>query len=246
MNLQVFYHCALMPGALPIAKEQIDLAAWVDLCYMRGSLVGPEADRVALLNYADSQGVTLFGRYESNGFTEFEYPTLTDLWNQAKAFPDDAFLYWHTKGASLPGDARKRHWRRVLQKWVVAAWQENVRLMENHDAVSANYMLRKYHHFSGNFWMARGDWVSRLPDPRTYINVWLANQIRLGRPNRCTRFPAETWLLSRPGARVSYSVCRNIQWGAGPHLFSVPTDIPGFQYDDALYHDVAPVGPPKD
>lgn len=190
MNLQAFWHVAVMGGWREIVAEQSALLRSVGLRPMIGVAGWPGIDLSAV------------GDVVAHGaIHDFEFVTLRPLWLWCKDHPGDAVLYMHTKGASKPGAIRQR-WRRLMERWVVQRWRENLLALADFDAVgvndrnAVNYALVRY--FEGNFWMATTDWVAGLDDPCEF---------RLSVPAARNRNAAEWWLLGKPGCRVLSLCC---------------------------------------
>ncbi len=133
----------------------------------------------------------LFGeRWQTRGggpLERFEFPTLRHLHAIAQTHPEDSFLYLHTKGASQPARRASRDaWRRYMARCVITDWRQCVDLLGDHDTVGTEIRQPPKHanmHYAGNFWWARGDYLSRLPQPVPKF-VWKGE-----------RYAAETWLL---------------------------------------------------
>jgi hypothetical protein len=118
----------------------------------------------------------------------FEQVTLAKVREYALDHPGDAVLYAHTKGSADATEFRKE-WRRSMTKLVVRDWRINLAHLDRFDAVGCHWLTREgfpgfeqefpdgIPFFGGNFWMARCDYLRRLPEP----------------PSR-TRFDAERWI----------------------------------------------------
>lgn len=193
MRLQAFWHVAVMGGWREIVAEQSSLLRSVGLRPMIGVAGWPGIDLGATGDVV-----------ATGNLRDFEFVTLRPLWLWCREHPGEAVLYMHTKGASRPGDLRTR-WRRLMERWVVERWRENVTALGEYDAIGVNYLrsARRHpkgqgQHFSGNFWMARADWVRNLTDPCELRGIVPAPRDRL---------VAEWWLLSRPGFRARSLCC---------------------------------------
>jgi hypothetical protein len=125
----------------------------------------------------------------------FEKPTLDAVLAYAR-FYDGAVLYAHTKGAAENTEFRAR-WRRSMTRRVVDDWRDNLRLLEEHDAVGCHWLTEAVFpgmfgpmtiptegsgFFGGNFWMARCDYLRILPAcepvPRWKAESWIG----IGKP----------------------------------------------------------------
>lgn len=196
MNLQLFWHVALMGRWRQIVPEQHALFQRLGL---RPKVGAVGLRRMRLLR-AIGELV-----YFSPNTREYETPTLQKLWEWCISLPDPhrhAVLYCHTKAVAHHRDGRGDLWRQLMHRWVVERWRENLALLAKHDVVGFVHNARNptgdyTAHFAGNFWMARADWIVKLPPPEVYSEHH--------RPRR-RRFAPEMWVCCRPGYRY-VSLC---------------------------------------
>lgn len=103
---------------------------------------------------------------------------------------DGAILYSHTKGAADTSDFRAK-WRRSMEMRVVDNWRSNLTALEDHDVVGCHWLTPDVWpgtittpFFGGNYWIARCDYLRRLPECPT-----------------TDRFDAERWIgMANPRA----------------------------------------------
>ncbi|MCK6685197.1 MAG: hypothetical protein L6R30_22560 [Thermoanaerobaculia bacterium] len=229
-RLLVHYHAALMEGWEGIVAEQFDLLRFCGLSTLNACCLGAERAVERFSSMAAGRGLQLTIDTVSSNLSEFEHPSLCQIWKRARENQDAAFLYFHTKGVSSPADAMKTKWRRAMQKFVLARWRENLELLGVYDAVGANWQeLPRFSHFSGNFWMARAGWLALLENPETYRAS--GQQVQLvSRP--WDQMHAETWIGSRPGGLVrSWAGINMGWWRTGADLARVNVEIEGFSYE---------------
>jgi hypothetical protein len=103
-------------------------------------------------------------------------------------------LSMHTKGVSAPGHEGKRIWRRAMEEYVVRRWRHNVQFIADgagYDAIGLNWHQHGQQHFSGNFWIARPDWIRRLPDYVAYHHAL-----------SLTRYTCEMWIGAQQWCRA--------------------------------------------
>ena len=127
-------------------------------------------------------------------------------------------LYFHTKGVSNPGHAQKTAWRRLMEEWVIRRWEENVTHLQGkdpYDAVGVSWWESGEQHFSGNFWIARPEWIRRLPHFRNY-------HIQKNH----TRFSCEMWLGAAQFCKAYSLGCKNeiLSWHPCENL--MPPEFP--------------------
>jgi|TARA_Y100000289_G_scaffold39202_1_gene38646 hypothetical protein len=89
---------------------------------------------------------------------------------------EDYMFYFHSKGVSrLKGPFA--NYRKVLNYYIIHKWNINLTLLEKYDAVGCFFTRWPEHHFSGNFWWARIDYITNLPDCKDH---YLAPEMWLG------------------------------------------------------------------
>jgi len=207
MNVQLFYHCAIIRTWRRVVAEQMALFKSVGLPPKIGA-VGPMDDAFGVLtgNFGDVV-------YHGPNVQEYETPTLQKLWEWCHDLNNPtewAVIYAHTKGVSKPGSMR-RAWRKLMEHWVVSKWKENLSLLRDHDAVGVNWRLSAPRwptpHFAGTFWMARAEWINRLDAPVVHKKNgdyrWQAANKRAD----WHRMHAEMWIGSKPGIRAVSLAC---------------------------------------
>lgn len=233
-NLAVFFHITLMPRWEPILAEQFRLIAHAGLKEVKSVLLGPSDDIDRCLRIAARYGVSVEVLGRDTDISCYEGPTLREVHKWAKDNRDGAVIYLHTKGVSSPDDDHKRHWRRVMMKYVVAQWRENLKILEHSDLVGCGWQAdRNYPHYCGNFWGARCDWLASLRDPETYRNSrpdfrWA------GHLSWKNRFYVETWIASEGFHHV------HAHLGRGARLWTedvrrMDAGIANFSYLEPLY-----------
>jgi predicted O-methyltransferase YrrM len=126
---------------------------------------------------------------------EFEYTTLEHLQAYCCANRSAKVLYYHTKGTSREFDYKIDSWRKCMEYFNIEKWNDSLEMLEDSEVCGALYeeeyriffgdsredlVLKNY--FSGNFWWARADYVSGLPNitrikseggDRTACELWL-------------------------------------------------------------------------
>ena len=154
----------------------------------------------------------------SRNMTDYETPTLQMLWEWCAVNPQGAVLYLHTKGVSAPHDRNKTAWRKLMMHYVVSKVENNLRTLEVADIVGVDWQNdRRYPHFSGNFWMARADWINSLKSPQAYRDQ--GGPVYAGHP--WARMHAELWLGSAPYHHVESLCCTDTVLWHGSRVFEL-------------------------
>ena len=192
----VVYHVASMGEWQRVVKEQLRLLRDCGLAdslhalgeSIRLTHVGPGLDWI--LAEADRVGVALNVIRSDPNTDHYETFAMLEIDRLAKLeCVNRPILYFHTKGVSAPfedGGGFKQIWRRVMEEHLVRPWREHLPKIADgsgYDAVGFCWYPHGEQHFSGNFWMARPDWIRRLPE-----FAWYHGQKNL------VRYSCEMWI----------------------------------------------------
>lgn len=187
-TFRAFYHLACIGCWESVYPEQLNQFKECGLRPYTFVLGKPE--EAALV----AQDLPVLGHQANAGW--FETPTLDELHKFCCANTNAKVLYCHGKGVSHPGDGKSELWRRKMMEHVVLPWREHLEKLEEFDTVGTYFASHHgQDHYAGNVWLARADYIARLPAPWAH-----RNEPRIGWFRR-PRFHAECWLFSRPGAR---------------------------------------------
>ena len=210
-ELKVFYHVACMGNWRQVFADQMALFDECGLeprCYVLGSAE----------DYFDVLARCPDAVHAGSDLRNYETPTLQALYGWASENPGAAVLYCHTKGVSNPGDTGKIAWRILMEETVIRPWRENLGKLAIHDMVGLGWIDNpSLPHFSGNFWMARCDWIASLTPPWIHRNN--------GGPeiagNPWIRMHAEMWLGHKFHHWVESLRCRNETLWYGDRVFEL-------------------------
>ena len=222
MNVQLFYHVALLGPWRAVVADQMTLFRRVGLEPKIG-IVG----RGCGVAYRKRIGDVVVRELNVK---EYEIPTLQRLWEWCREHPDDAVIYAHTKGVSRPG-ALRTHWRHLLEKWVIEPWRQNLPLLDQYDIIGVDLRTAPQSYrgerFSGNFWMARASWINRLPEPSTYQKS--RPRYYKNKSGPWERMCAEDWPLTVPNGKALSLCCRGVKLHRGKaaqRLLAMPYQCP--------------------
>jgi GR25 family glycosyltransferase involved in LPS biosynthesis/tetratricopeptide (TPR) repeat protein len=112
----------------------------------------------------------------------YEVPTINKIRDFSREHKNCEILYLHTKGTGHSKDSQNiNDWIDMMLYFLIERWPVAVNALKDHDVAGCNYhtydSCRAPPHFSGNFWWAKTDYLSGLPDCGT------------------NKFDAEFWLL---------------------------------------------------
>lgn len=215
----VVYHVAAMNHWQDVVREQLmhfaasGLAAHLIALDEAISVtyVGPLPGMQVLLDISAECGVPIrIVRFDEN-IMHYETFAMLEIERLAKT-TDRHILYFHTKGVSAgPACQNKTDWRRVMARYTISMWRENVAILNggNYDAVGWNWHCHGEQHFSGTFWIARADWIRKLPDFVAYHHA-----------KNLVRYSCEMWIGAHSYCRAySRGVSGHITW-VGPYDYS--------------------------
>lgn len=85
---------------------------------------------------------------------------------------DEIYMfYFHSKSVSYQPTGEmycqfqnKQNWRKVLDFYTIEKWRINLEFIEKYDAVGCFLTKMPVHHFAGNFWWAKINYVKNLPN----------------------------------------------------------------------------------
>jgi hypothetical protein len=203
MNCRAFWNIWAHGPWYDIAAEQIVVLARAKIQFpVEAHIHGATRENAADLRQL---AAGMLSNFEAHHHPEnsFEYHGLAALKKWCDGNPDGSACYFHTKNASLVNGPRGAKWRWAMMFPTLCEWPLRIEDLKIHDAVGVAYME---HHslgriFAGNFWWARADWIAKLPEPQRQPP---------------SRWHYESWLLSRPGARIKNLVTDG-QALPGPH-----------------------------
>ena len=206
-----FYHVACMGHWREVVREQMALLERVGV-KPRAFVLGSAEDA----EWVAAQGIEVLGRDERLDL--YELPTLQAAYEWARVNPTGAVLYLHTKGVSAPGDPNKRPWRELMMEALVGCLPHNLALLTRYDMVGVDWQNSPtFPHYSGNFWLARADWLASLDDPATYQ----ASRTEKVADQPWRRMFAEMWLGSRPWHAMKSLVCSDRNLWRGDDVFRI-------------------------
>lgn len=187
-NVCFIHSCNMELNGLTILDEMID--------YMSVFTTEHKIDRVFVINIGipidrnryDKSWIHIINLSENLELSETR--TINILHRFCEVNPNKNILYLHTKGVSydkkIDNGSHKNidDWRNMMLYFLIERGTQCHQLLEKYDTVGCNYLTNPDHHYSGNFWWAKSDFI------RTLTPI-----LDVG-----TRHAAEFWLLS--GDRV--------------------------------------------
>lgn len=208
----VVYHIATMGNWKEVVVEQMCVLRNTGLSsalasvndFVHVTMVGDGADFVHAAAASTDTPIRIV-RSDPNTL-HYETFAMVEIESLAKT-TERPILYFHTKGVSAPDNLEKVQWRHVMQRYVLDQWEANVQLLESNewDATGWNWWNHGHKHFSGTFWIARADWIRKLPD---YVQFHHSHAL--------SRFSCELWIGSWNNCRAySHGIKNAVTWDCG-------------------------------
>lgn len=209
MNLLVVWHAASIGCYREVVPEQLHLLSELGLSHVLCTHVGPDLPFVQAS--ASAAGVQLMVEYSDSDPLKCEVPAML-LVERLARWNDGAVLYLHTKGVTRPTSALHQRWRRLMHAHTLRPWRDHLRRLEQGATCCGfDWINQKDHphgHFSGNFWIARCDYLRTLPQYSEF-------HAKEG----YSRFSAEQWVGRGPDCQPHSEGVTDVCWG---HLGQVP------------------------
>jgi hypothetical protein len=195
-----FWHIYLSGEWKKIVAEQLGLLVEHGLYSVCDGIEVGCVGRIADL--VDLQEMLLpYRRIEVSRFEPepaYEFVTLEILDRFARTGQSPYGFYFHTKGASRPGNPIAAHWRNILNYWSLLRWPAHYDSLHTGawdtcgvNLLPATWCDQGFAHYSGNYWWFRADYIrsQRLP-PITSLDYR-------------NRISAEAWICSGNGKHCS-------------------------------------------
>lgn len=180
-QLDVVYHAACLGGYKTIIPWQLADMAAAGITRVIVSHCGPGLDW--LRQQGRNAGVSLDVRTSSPRVDVYEIPAMRLIEAIAER-SQGAILYLHSKGVSKPDNPAETQWRELMHRFVIHNWRPFLSLLGWHDVACMSWLWDICHpHATGNFWMARCDYIRKLP---RFNDLWNGDDR--------TRFTPEIWV----------------------------------------------------
>ena len=108
----------------------------------------------------------------------YEGQTLNQLRNYCIDNPENSVVYFHTKGITV-NRVETKLWRNLLDEVMINQWQQRYFDLKDCDCLGLSYRNTEndIQVFSGNYFWAKAEHVSKLKDPvcddRYYYELWI-------------------------------------------------------------------------
>lgn len=210
LHIRHYYH-VYADGAWqePLAEhmEALQSSGLLDeIQHVNVGIVGSPDNRLAVCVALINLGIPFVIVAEAD--EGWEQVTLNVIYYDSQILSSAYVLYAHTKGAANPEYPIQAPWRRVLTKWNVTHWRDNVAALDSGAGSSGciwmlpeNRAHLNWGFYAGNFWWARSDDLARTSPPvcgtRWDAEVWIGSlNAELGLPVATVWNPAVLTLES--------------------------------------------------
>lgn len=199
-----FFHSAMMDngkvlnGILSLIYktgflQNIDRLYLINL----GPKIRVEDPKIKVINYSDDIKL-------------YEFPTLQLLHIFSK-FTNSKILYIHTKGTLHPNNSYVKDWKNMMLYFMIEEYKNCLDLLDRYDIVGCNYRTHPVKHYSGNFWWANSNYLSKNPCLIYFPDKYLV------------RYDCEFWLFKNPNHK--YCDIHNDNFEGGNYRFPYPRSL---------------------
>lgn len=201
--MNIVYHIASMGDWKTIIEHHFKILQSVGLNDFLVNIthVGPITDSKWIEKAAKNYNISICIHQRDDNIKHYETFAMLLIERMAKE-TEQPFLYFHTKGVSASWHSGKNNWRKLMEREILVPWRNHLQILESnvYDAIGVNWCQWNDPHFSGNFWMARADWIRKLPDFVTYHHS-----------KNLERTSCEFWIGSAQGIRPKTLCCSGHQ-----------------------------------
>lgn len=187
-DIYIIYHVAIIGEWEQIVKEQLkslehsglgqaSSAIYIQLVGVSGRHEFEKLQkRFATYSFSAKMNFKFYRNLEV-----FEYPSVNQVQQLARAHPRAKLFYFHTKGAShseLPKEdslayrqswtpkqvENLKQWRKFMEYYTITKWQDCCKLLDYYDCCGTDWVKAPYSdnfYFSGNFWWATSAYILR-------------------------------------------------------------------------------------
>lgn len=220
--MHVVWHVAAMGNWQAVVKEQLRVLKESELDDITCTFVGKGLDWFLL--QCISEGIRVYIAQANENISHYETFAMLHIEKFVKT-SEEPVLYLHTKGVSQPQCSQRPKWRKVMHEMVIRRWKQNLGFLTDFDAVGVNWIggvvSSNSPHFSGNFWLARAEWLRKLP-----------NFVKYHASRGFIRLSCESWIGSAGNCKYKSLLCTNRRfWDANFNwdqlLKQIPSQLEG-------------------
>jgi len=197
----VFYHIAGMNHWREIVSEQTRLLAASGFDgEVQISFLGGEYEDGYVRRVMERHGLEHTFVFRSGNLKEYEFPALRAMFNACAAGLEGPVIYFHTKGASKPGDWATLMWRWLMNAYVISHWRDlHASLVDGKNVAGTAWMDSMFPcgAFAGTFYVTDAAYVRTMTPPDSYVAEF-QECLRHSNPHGWdVRHAAEFWINSR-------------------------------------------------
>lgn len=153
----------------------------------------------------------------------WEYPSLAFMHDYAINSPEPFLAcYFHLKGLTRWGDPNVDDWRDFLNWATIENWQQNVAALQTHDTSGPNWEQTPWPHYSGNFWWANSDYISKLT-PLVHPHKLMTLGVTQFKNQSHWRFDHEAWIGS--GQPRAFEIAKSFSEGGQHYHKRYPREL---------------------
>lgn len=205
MNIYGFYHIACLNHWKDVFDDQIIKTNKINFDKVYISVIYNNNEDLEYINNNITYKFEIV-KTSSNVY-DYEFGILKYMWDKAQN-EDFLCFYFHTKGVSICDETKTFYfgcedlnhllksvnaWREYMEYFLFEKQQDNIKYLENYDAVGVSLSSAPTLHFSGNFWWSKSSYIKKLTN---VSNLPLHN-----------RYAAEYWIGNNNKGNL-FPICR--------------------------------------
>lgn len=172
MKVNAFYNIACMNHWREVVHEQFRVLSRANFRHtLNITFLGSMSDYGFVEEAAFHFDIPINLMFQECNLMQFEFPNIRAIQALSRSLvgkEPEAVLHFHSKGVSKPGSPGVHWWRWIMNAYVLNRWQQCVEDLRDHDACGVAWNSSPSHHFCGNFWWSRTDWLAKLDDIDEY------------------------------------------------------------------------------
>lgn len=189
MKNYIFIHAALLYKVQERLIQYLNLIVLnnVDIVKIFVCFIGDDYSKIdinILNNYPN-----LIIQNVSNNLIDYELPTLQYIYNFSKTNPDSNILYLHTKNVGKELNPCIEDQIEYMTYFLINNYDKCINKLKLYETVGVDLREEPTLHYSGNFWWAKTNYISELPEPILFNNLF-----KYPNPLNSLRHNQEFWI----------------------------------------------------
>jgi len=170
LNPNRCWHKIVVNQLLDFKKLNMDCRFFIQVDYWN------KIDKMIFESFINNIYPSAFVNYSFGN--NFEYNGIKRIYDLAHEFPNDIFLYFHSKGMLFSGNGERTTTEKKIFDKVISEYQHVLNIFDKYDINRVGLCCADSGFMWFNFWWARGSYLINCEDPqiegyRYYYENWL-------------------------------------------------------------------------